>query len=46
MANSANAYVIHPKDPGSNLGTDRKYFHNLLKTLNHSMYMERDHLKM
>ena len=26
IAESANASFVHPRDPGSNLGTDRKYF--------------------
>ncbi len=29
MAELANESVVHPRDPGSNLGTDRKYFLNL-----------------
>jgi hypothetical protein len=26
MAKLADASVVHPKDPGTNFGTDRKYF--------------------
>jgi hypothetical protein len=30
MAELANASVVRPRDPGSNLGVDRKYFLQIL----------------
>jgi hypothetical protein len=33
VAELANASIIHPRVPGSNLSTDRKYFHILFASL-------------